>query len=125
MQKAQVAMIREEECVGCTKCIPACPVDAIIGSEKHLHAVLVHECIGCGLCVEPCPVDCITMVEQQGPLIKPFDPVLAQRRHKAKKQRQREDEQAKLAQQTQHRVDLATKQHYILQALQRVKGGEA
>lgn len=57
------AYIREEECIGCTKCIQACPVDAILGSAKHMHTVITSECTGCDLCVEPCPVDCIDMIE--------------------------------------------------------------
>jgi electron transport complex protein RnfB len=57
----QVAFIREDECIGCTKCIQACPVDAILGAAKHMHTVIVSECTGCDLCVEPCPVDCIEM----------------------------------------------------------------
>lgn len=57
-----VAVIREEECIGCTKCIQACPIDAILGSAKHMHTVIASECTGCDLCVEPCPVDCIDMV---------------------------------------------------------------
>lgn len=56
-----VAFIREDECIGCTKCIQACPVDAILGSAKHMHTVIASECTGCDLCVEPCPVDCIDM----------------------------------------------------------------
>jgi electron transport complex protein RnfB len=59
----QVAIIREDECIGCTKCIQACPVDAILGAAKHMHTVIESECTGCDLCVEPCPVDCIDMVE--------------------------------------------------------------
>lgn len=57
-----VAYIREAECIGCTKCIQACPVDAILGAAKQMHTVIVDECTGCDLCVEPCPVDCIDMV---------------------------------------------------------------
>ena len=56
------AFIREDECIGCTKCIQACPVDAILGAAKHMHTVIVSECTGCDLCVEPCPVDCIDML---------------------------------------------------------------
>ncbi|KQQ67932.1 hypothetical protein ASF84_02000 [Pseudomonas sp. Leaf127] len=59
---AQVAFIREAECIGCTKCIQACPVDAIVGAAKLMHTVLVDECTGCDLCVAPCPVDCIDML---------------------------------------------------------------
>ena len=58
---AQVAFIREAECIGCTKCIQACPVDAIMGAAKLMHSVIVDECTGCDLCVAPCPVDCIEM----------------------------------------------------------------
>jgi electron transport complex protein RnfB len=58
-----VAVIREAECIGCTKCIQACPVDAILGAAKQMHTVIESECTGCDLCVEPCPVDCIDMVE--------------------------------------------------------------
>ncbi|MEY4641714.1 MAG: electron transport complex subunit RsxB [Pseudomonadota bacterium] len=57
-----VAFIREAECIGCTKCIQACPVDAILGSAKLMHTVLANECCGCDLCVAPCPVDCIDTV---------------------------------------------------------------
>lgn len=57
------AVIREDECIGCVKCYKACPVDAIIGSSKKMHTVLVDACNGCELCVAPCPVDCIDMLE--------------------------------------------------------------
>jgi electron transport complex protein RnfB len=56
-----IAFIIEEDCIGCTKCIQACPVDAIIGAAKQMHTVVTAECTGCDLCVEPCPVDCIEM----------------------------------------------------------------
>ncbi len=57
-----VAYIREDECIGCTKCIQACPVDAILGAAKQMHTVIASECTGCDLCVDPCPVDCIDMI---------------------------------------------------------------
>ena len=56
------AYIREDECIGCTKCIQACPVDAILGAAKLMHTVIIDECTGCDLCVDPCPVDCIDML---------------------------------------------------------------
>lgn len=59
----KLANIREIDCIGCTKCIQACPTDAILGSGKFMHTVLSAECTGCGLCVAPCPMDCIEMVE--------------------------------------------------------------
>ncbi|MFD4839416.1 electron transport complex subunit RsxB [Achromobacter sp. NPDC058515] len=57
-----VARIDESHCIGCTLCIQACPVDAIVGANKHMHTVLEDWCTGCDLCVAPCPVDCIQMV---------------------------------------------------------------
>ncbi len=59
--RERVAVIREDECIGCTKCIQACPVDAIVGAAKLMHTVIKSECTGCDLCVPPCPVDCIDM----------------------------------------------------------------
>jgi electron transport complex protein RnfB len=61
----KVAFIREEECIGCTKCIQACPVDAILGAAKLMHTVIADECTGCDLCLDPCPVDCIDMIERK------------------------------------------------------------
>ena len=58
---AEVAVIVEADCIGCTKCIQACPVDAIVGASKHMHAVIEPLCTGCELCVPACPVDCILM----------------------------------------------------------------
>jgi Na+-translocating ferredoxin:NAD+ oxidoreductase subunit B len=58
----RVAVIREDECIGCTKCIQACPVDAIVGAAKLMHTVITPHCTGCDLCVAPCPVDCIDMI---------------------------------------------------------------
>ncbi|MEZ9821738.1 electron transport complex subunit RsxB [Shewanella sp. 10N.286.45.A1] len=62
VQVKKVAFIREDECIGCTKCIQACPVDAILGSGKLMHTVITDYCTGCDLCVAPCPVDCIDML---------------------------------------------------------------
>lgn len=58
----RVAYVREEECIGCTLCIKACPVDAIVGANKQSHTVLASYCTACKACVEPCPVSCIEMV---------------------------------------------------------------
>ncbi len=77
-----VAVIREEACIGCTKCIPACPVDAILGAAKQIHTVIATECTGCQLCLPPCPVDCIEI--RQVPLPSP-----EQRQQRARKARQR------------------------------------
>ncbi|MFM5520030.1 electron transport complex subunit RsxB [Aeromonas jandaei] len=58
----KVAFIHEDQCIGCTKCIQACPVDAIVGATKAMHTVIASECTGCDLCVDPCPTDCIEMI---------------------------------------------------------------
>jgi electron transport complex protein RnfB len=57
-----VALIDETACIGCAKCLPPCPVDAIIGARKQMHTVIAALCTGCELCIAPCPVDCITMI---------------------------------------------------------------
>lgn len=56
------AIIQEADCIGCTKCIPACPVDAIVGTAKHMHSIITDLCTGCELCLAPCPVDCIDVI---------------------------------------------------------------
>ncbi|MEE9309849.1 MAG: electron transport complex subunit RsxB [Cocleimonas sp.] len=58
----EVAIIVEKDCIGCTLCIQACPVDAIMGAAKQMHTVIESECTGCELCLPPCPVDCILMI---------------------------------------------------------------
>ncbi|MGH8477606.1 MAG: electron transport complex subunit RsxB [Methylococcales bacterium] len=61
--RVKVAVIVEDDCIGCAKCLQACPVDAIVGTRKMLHTVIASECTGCELCIEPCPVDCIVLKE--------------------------------------------------------------
>nr|WP_284047690.1 RnfABCDGE type electron transport complex subunit B [Halomonas gemina] len=96
-QSPLVAWIREAECIGCTKCIQACPVDAILGAAKRMHTVIVDECTGCELCVAPCPVDCIELLphpaweaadtddERDAYLARRAE--LGRRRHRARQQR--------------------------------------
>ena len=67
------AVIREDECIGCTKCISACPVDAILGAGKLMHSVLSDLCTGCELCIAPCPVDCIDLIPDPKPVPSQFD----------------------------------------------------
>lgn len=89
---AQIAFIREAECIGCTKCIQACPVDAIVGAAKLMHTVITDECSGCELCVAPCPVDCIDILPLSGAEIE-------RQRERADQFRQRHDaRQARLLQ---------------------------
>lgn len=74
-----VAFIDENMCIGCTKCIQACPVDAIIGTNKAMHTVIPDLCTGCELCVAPCPTDCISMIKVKKSIDKwdwKFDPKL-------------------------------------------------
>jgi Na+-translocating ferredoxin:NAD+ oxidoreductase subunit B len=66
MKRDAVALIDESRCIGCTLCIEACPVDAIVGASRLMHTVVEPWCIGCRLCVPPCPIDCIEMVPAQG-----------------------------------------------------------
>lgn len=123
-----VAVIREPECIGCTKCITACPVDAIIGSGKLMHSIIAVECTGCGLCVEPCPVDCIEMHSLQEPV---YDSKLARQRFNAKQTRLLEaDQEKKQKYQEKSRLkehaaanslNSKAKQEYIQQALARVQ----
>lgn len=110
----QVAHIRAAECIGCTKCIQACPFDAIIGSARYLHTVLTEACTGCGLCVSPCPVDCIEMIPGMQCDLKQ-----AGARVKARKQRlqKAEKQQAETLNTTQ---TLKAQQSYIQEALKRV-----
>ena len=67
MKREGVALIDEARCIGCTRCIDACPVDAIVGAQGVMHSVVEPWCIGCALCLPPCPVDCIDMMPARGP----------------------------------------------------------
>jgi electron transport complex protein RnfB len=66
MKREAVALVDEARCIGCTRCIDACPVDAIVGAQSLMHTVVEPWCIGCALCLPPCPVDCIDMVPARG-----------------------------------------------------------
>ena len=67
MKRTAVALVDEVRCIGCTRCIDACPVDAIAGAQGFMHTVIAAYCTGCELCLPPCPVDCIDMVSAPGP----------------------------------------------------------
>ena len=86
MRRAAVALVDESRCIGCTLCIDACPVDAIVGARGLMHTVVEPWCIGCRLCVAPCPVDCIEMVAARVPW-RPQDKRGAKKRALARKAR--------------------------------------
>jgi len=100
-----VAFIDESLCIGCTLCIQACPVDAILGAAKQMHTILPSLCTGCDLCVAPCPVDCIAMIPVTGERTgwdawSQQDADAARERHDfrtARLQREREENDARLA----------------------------
>lgn len=116
----QTAYIRADECIGCTKCIQACPVDAIIGSAKQLHTILTSECTGCGLCVAPCPVDCIDIQTLTQPS---YEPERARSRYAARIQRLADEKHKKEIKQKNNlqTQELANKKAYIAAALARAQ----
>jgi electron transport complex protein RnfB len=133
----KIAVIREAECIGCTKCIQACPVDAIFGSAKQMHTVIASECTGCDLCVEPCPVDCIDMVPRDAELLDweemrhraahykaRYDFRQARLAEEAAAEEQRRAERAALAAQRQNTAPVDAKAE-IAAALARVKAKKA
>lgn len=67
LKREAVAQVDEARCIGCARCIDACPVDAIVGAQGFMHTVVENWCIGCGLCLPPCPVDCIDLVAPRRP----------------------------------------------------------
>ena len=113
---ASLAKIEATACIGCTKCIQACPVDAIFGAAKQLHHVIGNECTGCGLCLEPCPVDCIELIPIDSLL---YNKETARRRFEAKQQRL--DRTACLEQKTYQDHTIKAKKDYIAEVLARMK----
>lgn len=83
---ALVAFIDEERCIGCVKCLPPCPVDAIVGARRQTHTVVSAICTGCELCIAPCPVDCIVMIARDNATPAPI-PELNRARYAAHQQR--------------------------------------
>lgn len=108
-----VVKIREDECIGCTKCIQACPVDAIIGAAKQMHVIIQTECTGCELCISPCPMDCIDIIDIRAAT---FDKTRAEKRYLARNKRLSQREQTKVKMNSQQK-----KRDYIAKAIARSK----
>jgi electron transport complex protein RnfB len=109
----QVAFIIEEDCIGCTKCIAACPVDAILGAAKFMHTVIASECTGCELCITPCPVDCIVM--------KPVEPQLTAAQKSAQRQRAMRRYEARCQRLTQEEAEKTERARKKKEALLKLK----
>lgn len=121
-----VAVIREAECIGCTKCIQACPVDAILGSAKKMHTVIAAECTGCELCVAPCPVDCIDLLDissHENSYAQKEKANLARARFNAREVRLTKEKNIKTA--IQQAKTQAVKKSYIEAAIARAKKKKA
>lgn len=114
----QVAVIREDECIGCTKCIQACPVDAILGSAKQMHTIIAAECTGCELCIPPCPVDCIDLLKLPQTKIAENKKNLARQRFNAREKRITLQKQKEKKRQD----SLSERKNYIADAIARAKG---
>lgn len=120
-----LARIVEADCIGCTKCIQACPVDAIVGAAKLMHTVLPDQCSGCELCVPACPVDCIVL--EAMPLAQVEDPAHAEacrthfQRREARLERERASREAELAARKAAVDTPATPQNPVLAALARAR----
>lgn len=113
-QPRKVAFIIEADCIGCTKCLPPCPVDAILGANKQMHTVIASECTGCELCVAPCPVDCIVMHDISSPAL--WDKAMADQA----KQRY-SNKQQRLAKQLAEKAERQKKQKEMLAKLKAKK----
>lgn len=117
-----LARIVEADCIGCTKCIQACPVDAIVGAAKLMHTVIADDCTGCELCVPACPVDCIVL--EPMPLAQVSDPAHADmarahfQRREARLAREQAQREAELAA---RKVEVATETNPVLAALARAR----
>jgi electron transport complex protein RnfB len=119
-----IAFIREAECIGCTKCIQACPVDAILGSTKLMHTVITDECTGCELCIAPCPVDCIDMLipVNDTTLVEKQKADTARKRFQSRQQRlEKEQKTFSAAKNLPEKNEIENKKKFIEAALLRVQ----
>lgn len=117
----EIAAVDEQTCIGCTLCIDACPVDAIIGASKQMHTIIAAYCTGCELCIPVCPVDCISMIQSARPVWSKQDADAARERFGIRNlriQREQQERQRKLAQKTLVAMQ-GRKQDAIQRALER------
>ena len=122
-----VAAVDEARCIGCTLCIQACPVDAIVGAPKLMHTVIAAQCTGCRLCVPPCPVDCIVIHElpQRTPDMRASAEAAALTRYErrnARLQRERDERGARLERDRKKREIIA---RAMARAQERLSGRKA
>jgi electron transport complex protein RnfB len=119
-----LARIVEADCIGCTKCIQACPVDAIVGAAKLMHTVIADDCTGCELCVPACPVDCIVLLPMPSAQIDTAHADAARahfQRREARLDRQRQQRDAELAAHKAAVGEHAVQRNPVLEALARAK----
>jgi electron transport complex protein RnfB len=119
-----LARIVEADCIGCTKCIQACPVDAIVGASKVMHTVIADDCTGCELCVPACPVDCIVLLPMPATQIDQAHADAARehfQRREARLERQRRQRDAELAAHKAAVGERAAQRNPVLEALARAK----
>jgi len=120
-----IASIREKECIGCTKCINACPVDAIIGSAKTMHVIISDRCTGCELCIPPCPVDCIDLLQvaESASLVENKEKRMLARLHFNRRETRLKRESTHACEQTiiDHTQKTTQLRSYIADALNRTK----
>lgn len=108
-----LAVVNEAECIGCTKCLPPCPTDAILGASKQMHTVIASECTGCELCIAPCPVNCISMQPATEPNWTEENATHSRQRYHAKKQR--------LAKQELDKIERLNRQKQLLAKINKAK----